>query len=370
MDLSNIRVREHFGLIANDSHVEQFSFLISPPKGRAGLEKHDYILVDHPLAGEACQILAIIKDISSYEEIASSTINDKRAKMLATAHIIGYFDIRKEDKPINELLVPPNPGSRVYLPLKGFLQDILNRNLKGKPFKTPVEIGIFEGLSVEESANNGSIKCFLDAEEVLSKHSLITAITGSGKTLIAQKILKNINEKTSCKIVIFDPHGEYESVSNEKVTLTSKLEEENLTSSLKKSTITRLNGKQLSNKEKNAVYSEILLSLVKLRIKEKISPLLIIIEDAENLQESILDEAITEGAKIQIALALLTTHPSKLGGKILSNMSNQIIGKTIVSEDMQFLKNIVGNYDISSLSVGEWIINGVNKTRPMKTLAE
>src|SRR5512139_595580 len=83
MDLSNVRIREHFGLISNDSHTEKFTFLVSPPKGRASVQKTDYVLVDHPLFGDVCQVLAIIVDIASYEEIAGSTINDKKAKMLA-----------------------------------------------------------------------------------------------------------------------------------------------------------------------------------------------------------------------------------------------------------------------------------------------
>ena len=112
MDLSNVRIREHFGLVSNDTHTGQFCFLISPPKNRSGLEKHDYVLLDHPLFGEVCQILAVITDITSYEQVAGgSSIGDKMGKMLATAEIVGYIDLRNDNKPLCEVLVPPNPGS-------------------------------------------------------------------------------------------------------------------------------------------------------------------------------------------------------------------------------------------------------------------
>ncbi len=107
MDLSNVRIREHFGLVSNDTHTGQFCFLVSPPKNRGSVEKYDYVLVDHPLFGEACQVLAVITDITSYEEVAGSTIGDKMGKMLATAEIIGYIDLRNEIRPIEQSFSSP-----------------------------------------------------------------------------------------------------------------------------------------------------------------------------------------------------------------------------------------------------------------------
>ena len=44
--------------------------------------------------------MAVITDITSYEEVAGSTIGDKIRKMLATAEIIGYVDLRYEIRPV------------------------------------------------------------------------------------------------------------------------------------------------------------------------------------------------------------------------------------------------------------------------------
>ena len=296
MDLSTIRVREHFGLIANDSHIEKFSFLVSPPKGRAGLQKNDYILVDHPLIGETCQVIATIIDIASYEEIAGSTINEKKAKMLAIAQVLGYVDITKQDKPLKELLVPPNPGSRVYIPIKDFLQDLLNKDLKGKSFREPIEIGTFEGLSSDQLTNNGPVKAFLETEEFVTKPSLITAATKSGKTLIAQKILTKIIEKKSANVVIFDQYEEYGKLANQEYVLTSKFNEQDFISAVKKNPVLRITSKQQTINEKSGTYSEALLALIK-SSKNEPKPTLLLIEDPETLQKPILEEAITAGAR-------------------------------------------------------------------------
>ena len=370
MDLTSIRIREHFGLVANDSHRDHFSFLISPPKSRLSVEKSDYILVDHPLMGEACQVLAVINEISSYEEIAGSTINDKKAKMLATAEILGYIDLRGENRKIEKLLVPPNPGSRVYIPLREFLQDILNRNQKGENYKSPVLLGTFGGLSAEERANNGVIKAFVDAAEFTSKNTLISAVSGAGKTFLTQKILTALPEKAAQRVIIFDSYGEYKQLPAGDFKVTSKTNPEALLKEAEKVKVARINAHGLTGDERRAVYTEFLRALLKLRAEEKISPTLVVVEEAEILKGPVLEEAAMAATKNQLALCLLTTHPSMLGGKILSNVGTQFVGRTVDAEDVVFLKNVIGKKDIVKLPVGDWIFNGVDRYMPLKVRVE
>jgi DNA helicase HerA-like ATPase len=107
---------------------------------------------------------------------------------------------------------------------------------------------------------------------------------------------------------------------------------------------------------------------LKLRLEEKIKPLFLIIEEAENLKGETLDQVIAEGRKIGMFVCLTTTHPTDLGGKILSQMGNQIIGKTTNKEDIEYLVNMVStaNGSLPDLALGEWIVNGINANRPMK----
>jgi DNA helicase HerA-like ATPase len=369
MDLSNVRIREHFGLVSNNTHTGQFTFLISPPKNRSGLEKHDYILLDHPLFGDVCQILAVITDITSYEEVAGgSSIGDKMGKMLATAEIVGYVDLRNENKPLIEVLVPPNPGGRVYVPLKKFLEDILNRNTKGETFKAPIEIGMFENSSAEDQENQGRIKCFLDVQDLTSKHTLIAAGPGAGKTHLGKLLLQEISSKISAQIILFDSYNEYSNViKTAKVEINGKTDRDSLSKMIKKGSVTVLNAQGMELEEKRSFFLESLQIILKLRLENKITSLFLIIEEAENLKGEVLNQAVVEGRKIGISICLLTTNPSDLEGKILSQMGYQIIGKTTNKEDTAYLSSIAGTTNKpADLAVGEWIISGISNNRPTK----
>jgi DNA helicase HerA-like ATPase len=369
MDLSNVRIREHFGLVSNDTHTGKFGFLVSPPKNRSGVEKNDYVIVDHPLFGEACPMLSVITDMTSYEEVAGSTIGDKMGKMFATAELIGYIDLRNENKPICEVLVPPTPGSRVYIPLKIFLEDILNRNTKGERFKTPIKIGMFKNSSVEDPENNGFIKCFIDAQDFISKNSIIAAGPGTGKTRLAKLLLQEISVKSSSQIIIFDSYNEYSGPidSVEKIELKGKNDEDSLIKTLKKSPITILNAQGMALEEKRSTFLKSLQIILKQRLEQKIMPQFLIIEEAENLKGETLNQAVAEGRKIGISICLLTTNPSELGSKVISQMGYQIIGKTTNKEDIAYLSNMAAVTNApDNLAVGDWIIYGISNNRPTK----
>ena len=364
MDLSSVRIREHFGLVSNNTHVGQFCFLVSPPKNRASVEKHDYVMVDHPLLGEACPVLAVISDIASYEEVAGSTIGDKMGKMLATADIVGYVDLKNENKPLCELLIPPCAGCRVYIPLKKFLEDILNRNVKGEIYKTPIQIGTYEASSAEET--DGQATCLLDAQDLISKHTLIAAVAGAGKTYTVKLLITEIASKTSTQIVLFDPFNEYGGMGKN-VELAAKMDREALAKEVKKSPLTVFNGQGLTLEEKRVLYLDTLKSLLKLRLEEKIPPLLLLIEEADSLKGEGLSQVVAEGRKIGVYTCLITTAPAELGGKILNQMGNQIMGKTTSQEDIETLANMAGTANVlPNLAFGEWIVNGINASRPMK----
>ncbi len=392
MDLSNVRIREHFGLASNDTHIGQFSFLVSPPKNRGSVENEDYVLVDHPRLGDSCQILAVIKDIASYEEVAGSTV-DRIGKLLATTEIIGYVDLRNQNKPLHKLLVPPNPGSRVYVPLANFLEDILNRNLKGEPYAQPLSFGKIEApLSEEEQSQ---ISCLLDAQDLTTKHTLIAAITGAGKTHAAKVLIQELSNKTKIPMVILDHIGEYtnlhvkgqvsilaarpekatkklENKKNQVKSLSEKTEKEILNREVKSGQIVILNGEGLTVEERRTFYGNCLKTLWKNRSDAITEPFLLFVEEAEDFKGDTLDQMVTEGRKNEIAMCLISIHPTELGGRVLAQIGNLIVGKTTDKDDVEYLTNMTnaGSGVLPNLSVGEWIINGVNRSRPMKVQAK
>ena len=269
-----------------------------------------------------------------------------------------------------KVLVPPNPGSRVYIPLKKFLEDILNRNAKGETFKAPIPIGTFEGSSAHEQDNSGSIKCFIDAQEFTSKHSIITAVSGAGKTHTAKLLIQEISANTSCQIIVFDLYHEYSNILEtdaKTINLNSKTDKDSLATEIKKGQLTILNGYGLTPKEKRSLYTEVLQMLLKLRLEKRSKPLFLILEDAENYIGETLDQVISEGRKTGIFTCLLTTNPAKLGGNLLSQIGTQIIGKTTNKEDIEYLANMVDDANIlPDLTLGEWIFNGIIANRPLK----
>ena len=70
---------------------------------------------------------------------------------------------------------------------------------------------MFEASSAEDPGNYLGVKCFVDAQDFTSKHTIISAVAGAGKTHIAKLLIQEIAGKTSTQIVLFDPYNEYSS---------------------------------------------------------------------------------------------------------------------------------------------------------------
>ena len=381
MDLSNIRIKENFGMVTNDTNTTQFNFLISPPKNREGIEKQDIVCLDHPVYGDACQILAEVKEVTSYEEVAGATAGSRIGKMLAVAQIIGYIDLRNENHLLSKLLAPPNPGSRIYMPYTSFLEDAFNRGPDGKPYAHPLHLGKAEIIAVSKEDKDEQINYYLNAADLISKHTLISAVDGAGKTHTATVIIEELANKTSHPIVILDANNEYTTIgtaakpdqnypfnfqTDQINTDAAKNFPDELTRKIKPGRVTVITAENLTLTEKTSYYASILNTLAKSRREKTTQPFLLVVEDAESLPPQAIQEILT--AKKDIATILITSHPTMLGGKVLSQTGNYIIGKTNDPQDLANLKNMVSGRDeqLSSLGVGEWVVNGLNIMRPTK----
>jgi DNA helicase HerA-like ATPase len=381
MDLSDIRIKENFGIVTNDTNTTQFNFLISPPKNRESIEKQDIVCLDHPTYGDACQILAEVKEVSSYEEVAGSTAGNRIGKMLATAQIIGYIDLRNEIQPLSKLLAPPNPGSRIYMPYTSFLENILNRGTDGKPYTHPLHLGKAEIIAISQEGNDEQINYYLNAADLTSKHTLISAVDGAGKTHTATVIIEELANKINHPIVVFDPNSEYTRIAtsanpnqnypfNFQTDLinanTAKNSPDAITKKIKQGQVTLITAENLTHTEKKEYYANIVNALSKSRREKTTQPFLIVVEDAEDLPPQAIQEILS--TKNDVATILITSHPIMLGGKVLSQTGNYIIGKTNDPQDLTYLKNMISGCEeqLSSLGVGEWIVNGLNIMRPTK----
>jgi DNA helicase HerA-like ATPase len=369
------RLREHIGLVTNDTSTTQLCFLISPLKNKASVEKTEYVVLDHPTYGDTCQIIAEITDIRAYEEVVGGSISDKTAgNMVATAKIIGYINQQEQNKPMHQLLTPPNPGSRVYIPLADFLEDTFTRGNSGKPYHTPIYIGNIETTAPTDSENKRPLKFCLNAETITNTHTLITAKDGAGKTHTASVIIEEIAQKTQHPIVILDPYNEYskrgEHASRpvQSIGLNEEKTAKDPAKLVKNNTITTLNAQNLPPNEKQATFANYLEALWNAKLQKNISPFLLIVENAETLKNQTLETIAYEGTKHGVALILIAKHPTELGGKILTQTNTQLMGRTNDKDDLDYLKNIAGEKAtmLPQLKRGQWIISTGYTTRPIQ----
>jgi DNA helicase HerA-like ATPase len=372
MDPTKTRVKEHIGIVTNDTSTTHISFLVSPLKNKTSMEKAEYVILDHPTRGDACPIIAEVTEVKGYEEVVGSTLGDKNAgNLIATAQIIGCINLQEENRPIRKLLTPLIPGSRVYLPYAEFIEDTFTRDTNGKPYATPIHIGTMEATATTTKENNKPLDYYLNAEDITTKHTLITATDGAGKTHTATIIIKEIANKTQHPIVILDPYGEYSMIGEhinkpvQKITNPDKTTKD-LTKSIKPNQITILNAEGLTLEEKKDLYTHYLKSIWKAKLEKTIPPLLLVVEDAETLKNGTLEAVAYEGTKHGVALILIAKHPIELGGKILTQTSTQIMGRTIDKDDLDYLKNLAQEKValLPQLKQGEWIINSTSGIQP------
>lgn len=378
MDTQKTRIKEHIGIITNDANTTQITFLITPLKNKTTVEKTDYITLDHPTQGDTCPIIAEVTEIRSYQENMGTTLGDKNAgNLIATANILGYINLQEQNRPMQKLLTPPNPGSRVYLPYAEFLEDTFTRDANGKPYKTPIHIGIMEATAtVNNNEHKKPVNHYLNAETLTATHTLIAAADGAGKTHIATIIITEIANKTQHPIVIINPYNEYHINTTKTVQTITPNPDENakakLAKTIKPNQITSLNAEGLTPEEKHQTFEHYLVALWKARIEKTIPPFLLVVEDAETLKNETLEAIAYEGTKHGIALILIAKHPTELGAKILSQMSTQIMGRTTDKNDLDYFRNITMGKTalLPQLKQGEWIINSTTTTQPTQIRAK
>lgn len=372
MKLSEIRMKEHSGLVTNDTSTTKFSFIISPIKNKAQLEQNDYVALNHASLGESCPILAIITAIHSYEQITGSTLGEKVGKMMANAEIIGYVNTKNQTKRIQKLVIPPNPGSRVFMPYSEFIQEVFTTNSNGKKFNPSLHIAKSIQTAITKKDDKKQLDYYLDSKNVTKTHCLITAIDGSGKTQTAKIIIEELATKTNQPIIVFDPYNEYITtktnntqsalIKHKTVNITcnsQKIEQEKLLKEIKSKQVTSITTQNETPEKKSKLYSQTLKTLWNARLQQIIAPFTLVIENPEKIDTTLLEQVVYNGTKHGLALILLSKQPSKLGPTILSQMTTTIIGKTADSKYLKTLKTILPQYvrQIPQLKQQQWIIN-------------
>ncbi len=355
MDLTKVRMREHSGMLTNDATTTVFNFVVSPLKNRATVEENDYIALNHPALGDNYPILAVVTEVKSYEQVAGSTIGEKVGKMMATAHVIGYVDIKDKTKQLHRLVMPPNPGSRVYMVYSEFLETVFSIDPNGKPYNPPLHIGTNTLTAISQDEQTKQLNYHLDPQAVTGAHTLIVANDNAGKTYTTTVIIEELVNKTNQPVIVFDSYNEYAKHGYKTTNTTTA---ENIAAAVKPKQVTTVTAENQTPENKTKFYTQALKTLWAARLEQKLATFTLVIENPEKLDKTILEEVAYEGPKHGVALILVTKTPTQLGTNILAQMNTQIIGKTADTIYLEQLETVIPQYaaKIPQLKQKEWII--------------
>jgi|GEM_PF-735096 hypothetical protein len=406
MNQNEMRLREHVGIVTSDTSTRQFGFFVTPLRNRMWIGMEDYVMVDHPVYGELCPLLAVVKEIRNYEQVVGTTVNEKTVETLATGEILGYVDLRDADaRPLRRLSLPPSPGSKVYLPFYEFLEDVFLRNQDGKRFGHPLHVGTLESRAAYGNGDSRPLNFYLNGEDFVKQHFLITGMSGAGKTHAGAVIVEELTNKCRCPVVVLDAYGEYVAVGvagkrlkeldaegfasakdypfDFKVSVYAS-DVEGTTKTLKKcgvelaregrysvrgissrwgkvcdekteieikdalmegvkpEQVTVVDAKGLAAEERGSLFTCLIRSLWRARVDRSVEPFVLVIEDAEMVEAKTLRKVASEGRKAGVSLLLLSQHPAEISGTVLSQMGTQLMGRTTGAADLEHLKNTVG----------------------------
>jgi len=165
------------GKVIGKTSTKQFAFKI---EGSAHI--FEYVQIMHSSGNF---VLAQIEEIEKDSE-----------RSVAFCSVIGYRD---DEGKLQVLKSPLDPGVEVLCAEDDFIQDILGLEKK----KNSAYIGILDGRE--------HLKVYLDMNKVLSKHAVILAKSGSGKSYVSAVLLEELLLK-KIPLVVIDPHGEYPSL--------------------------------------------------------------------------------------------------------------------------------------------------------------
>lgn len=211
------------GTLVGESTTQEFRMSVTP--GRVQVQ--DLVVVDATLQDQErnvkpIRVWAKVESIErinplfpreSGQELADlqidpfdTVISMSREMITAVCRILGYENTGDGDKePLKKLRYPPQPASSVYHPVNEDLQRIVAGNLIEDKYN-------HRKLDLGQLSTRQDVDLYVDGHPIVSRHVAILAMTGAGKSWAAKRIIEELSKK-QYPIIIFDPHGEYSSLS-------------------------------------------------------------------------------------------------------------------------------------------------------------
>lgn len=126
----------------------------------------------------------------------------------AVCQVLGWEPrtmVAAEAGKLSQLRYPAKPATEAYRPTSPDIARIVVGDLN-EPKRR------HRALDIAHLANRKDVDVAVDAHAVVTRHLAILAMTGSGKTWAARRVIEQLSEK-GYPIVIFDPHGDYSGLS-------------------------------------------------------------------------------------------------------------------------------------------------------------
>ncbi len=133
-------------------------------------------------------------------EPMDTVLSLSREIVSAVCQVLGYEQLTGGwSGKLESLRYPPKPATRAYDPDSKDLKRVLVGKLEDES-KSAINIATL--------SNRDNVDVEVDGHAIVTRHLAILAMTGTGKSWTARRIIEQLSAK-SYPMVIFDPHGDY-----------------------------------------------------------------------------------------------------------------------------------------------------------------
>jgi len=203
------------GIVLGETNIDQYNFCLKNFKAKKG----DIVTTDTKIPNDEGEIITVkvwgkIMSINrsnmffpneAAQELTNEDIDIRNTilpmtkdELICRVQILGYTHINDKEKlKLKSLNYPVNPAASVNYPSSNEVQKLLASDLGSKH---PMYVG---NLTARKD-----VDIFVDTDNMVSRHILITGMSGSGKTVMVRRAVSELMKK-QYPILIIDIHGDY-----------------------------------------------------------------------------------------------------------------------------------------------------------------
>ena len=174
---------------------------IQYPGGNVG----EFIVLEGENYGFVARILSLELPDSERKVLSEKAVREDNSPFhpIANAELAFSFSMTTPETMERTISRFPEIGAKVYSCPISFLQNILSSS-NTAPTETMC-------ASLGKIVSNG-MECSISLDAIFGRHCAVVGTTGSGKSWTVSRLIEALISKTSNKIIILDPTGEYSSL--------------------------------------------------------------------------------------------------------------------------------------------------------------